>query len=93
MWRKLENLELQSSVREGARAREGSLPLTAFETIAQELGSELVKKGFEVYVSCESKRSKIKPYGNYQGVRLAYFPVINGLRNLSRFQAYMKLVQ
>jgi rhamnosyltransferase len=67
-----------------------------FETIAQELGSDLVKKGFEVYVSCESKRFKIKarvPYGNYQGVRLVYFPVINSLRNLSRFQACMKFVQ
>jgi hypothetical protein len=63
------------------------------ETIAQEQVSELVKKGFEVCVSCESKRFKIKPYGNYQGVRLAYFPVIDSLRNLSRFQACMKLVQ
>jgi len=53
------------------------------ETIAQELGSGLVKKGFEVYVSCESKGFKIKPYGTYQGVRLVYFPVINSLRSIS----------
>ena len=53
------------------------------ETMTQELGSELVKKKFEVYVSCESKRFKIKPYGNYQGVRLVYFPVINSLRSIS----------
>ncbi len=48
------------------------IPVTygGIETITQELGSELVKKGFEVYVSCVSKRFKIKPYGNYQDVKL-----------------------
>jgi len=59
-----------------------------FETIAQELGSGLVKKGFEVYVSCESKGFKIKPYGNYQGVRLVYFPIINSLRSISEAFVY-----
>lgn len=56
-----------------------------FETIAQELGTRLVKEGFEVYVSCESKRFKIKPYEMYNGVRLVYFPVINALRSISEF--------
>lgn len=59
-----------------------------FETIAQELGSGLVKEGFEVYVSCESKGFKIKPYGNYQGVRLVSFPVINALRSVSEVMLY-----
>ena len=59
-----------------------------YETIAQELGSGLVKKGFEVYVSCESKGFKIKPYGTYQGVRLVYFPVINSLRSISETFVY-----
>lgn len=59
-----------------------------YETIAQELGSGLVKKGFEVYVSCESKGFKIKPYGTYQGVRLVYFPVINSLRSFSEAFVY-----
>jgi hypothetical protein len=31
-----------------------------FETIAQELGSELVKKGFEVYVAANQKGSRSK---------------------------------
>jgi rhamnosyltransferase len=62
-----------------------------FETIAQELSSGLVKKGFEVYVSCESKGFKIKPYGNYQGVRLVYFPVVNSLRSLSEVFVYDSL--
>lgn len=59
-----------------------------YETIAQELGSGLVKKGFEVYVSCESKGFKIKPYGTYQGARLVYFPVINSLRSISEAFVY-----
>lgn len=59
-----------------------------FETIAQELGTGLVKKGFEVYVSCESKGLKIKPYGSYRGVRLIYFPVISAFRSFSEVFVY-----
>ena len=54
-----------------------------YETIAQELGSGLAEKGFETYVSCESKNFKIKPYGDYMGIRLIYFPVISSLRSIS----------
>ena len=59
-----------------------------FETIAQELGSGLAKRGFEVYVSCESKGFNIKPYGAYQGLRLVYFPVINAFRSISEVFIY-----
>lgn len=54
-----------------------------FETIAEELGSGLAKRGFEVYVSCESKGLKIKPYASYKGVQLVYFPVVEALRSVS----------
>jgi glycosyltransferase involved in cell wall biosynthesis len=59
-----------------------------YETIAQELGVGLAKKGFEVYVSCESRCFKIEPYGTYQGVRLVYFPVITALRSISEAFLY-----
>lgn len=59
-----------------------------FETIAQELGTSLAKEGFEVYVSCESRGLKSKPYGNYKGVRLVYFPVTSVLRSISEFLLY-----
>lgn len=59
-----------------------------FETIAQELSAGLAKEGFEVYVSCESKRVKIRPYGIYKGVRLVCFPVINALRSVSEVILY-----
>lgn len=59
-----------------------------YESIAQELGSGLAKKGFEVYVSCESKGFKIKPYGTYQGVRLVYFPVVAAFRSISEAFVY-----
>jgi rhamnosyltransferase len=59
-----------------------------FETIAQELGTGLVKKGFEVYVSCESKGFKIKSHASYQGVRLVFFPVIPALRSISETFVY-----
>ena len=58
------------------------------ETVAQELSTGLAKKGFRVYVSCESKRFKLKPYGTYKGVRLVYFPVIASLRNISEVAVY-----
>ena len=59
-----------------------------FETIAQELGTGLAKKGFGVYVSCESKGLKIKPYSSYHGVRLVYFPVIDAFRSFSETFVY-----
>lgn len=82
-------IQLASNVAENKRlaiAIVGSRGIPAryggFETIAQELGTGLAKEGFEVYVSCESKGLKIKPYGTYKGMRLVYFPVINALRNI-----------
>jgi glycosyltransferase involved in cell wall biosynthesis len=59
-----------------------------FETIAQDLGASLAREGFEVYVSCESQGLKIKPYGQYEGMRLVYFPVTNWLRSISEFVLY-----
>jgi len=63
-----------------------------FETIAQELGQGLAKKKYEVYVSCESRGLKLKPYKNYNGMMLVYFPVINtaisNLRSLSEAFVY-----
>lgn len=59
-----------------------------YETITQELSVGLAQKGFEVYVSCESKGFKMKPYGTFKGVRLVYFPVINSIRNISEVIVY-----
>lgn len=59
-----------------------------FNTIAQELGAKLARQGYGVYVSCESSRLKLKPYGAYQGMRLVYFPIINSLRSISEFVLY-----
>lgn len=58
------------------------------ETIAEELGAALVRKSFSVCVSCESKRMKIELKGTYRGMRLAYFPVIRSIRNLSEVILY-----
>jgi len=59
-----------------------------YETIAQELSTGLSRKGFEVYVSCESKGLRMKPYGTYKGVRLVYFPIIAAIRNISEIFLY-----
>jgi glycosyltransferase involved in cell wall biosynthesis len=59
-----------------------------FETIAQELSQGLAKKKYEVYVSCESHGLKLKPYKNYNGVMLVYFPIIDNLRSLSEAFVY-----
>jgi glycosyltransferase involved in cell wall biosynthesis len=59
-----------------------------FETIAQELSQGLSKKGYEVYVSCESHGLKLKSYENYKGVMLVYFPVVNTLRSVSEVFVY-----
>lgn len=58
------------------------------ETIAQELGAGLVKKGYSVYVSCEAKGVFFKHYGIYKGIRLVYFPVIRSIRALSEVLLY-----
>lgn len=54
-----------------------------YETIAQDLGIELVKKGLDVYVTCESHGFRKNPYATYRGVNLVYFPIIESIRNLS----------
>jgi glycosyltransferase involved in cell wall biosynthesis len=59
-----------------------------FETIAAELSHELAKKKYEVYVSCESSSLRLKPYKDYNGVMLVYFPVISNLRSLSESFLY-----
>jgi len=59
-----------------------------YETITQDLSIGLVKKGFEIYVTCESKGFKYNPYASFQGVRLVYFPIINSIRNLSDVLLY-----
>jgi rhamnosyltransferase len=59
-----------------------------YETVVQELSTGLAKEGFEVYVSCESRGLKMKPFGTYKGVRLIYFPVISAIRNVSEVLTY-----
>lgn len=59
-----------------------------FETVAQELSTGLAEKGFEVYVSCESRGLRMEPYDAYGTVRLVYFPVIRQLRNISEVILY-----
>ena len=59
-----------------------------FETIAEELGQGLSNKKFEVYVSCEMRRFRAKPYENYKGLMLVYFPVISHLRSFSESFLY-----
>lgn len=54
-----------------------------FETIAQELSISLAKRGFEVYVSCESAGLRSRFYGWYKGVRLLHFPMIRSIRNFA----------
>jgi len=58
------------------------------ETIVQELSTGLAQKGFEVYVSCESRHLKMRPFDVYNGVRLVYFPVIDAMRNISEVILY-----
>ncbi len=59
-----------------------------YETITQDLSIGLVKKGFEVYVTCQSKKFKRNPYGIFKGVHLVYFPIINSIYNISDFALY-----
>lgn len=54
-----------------------------FETIAQELGIGLTKKGFDVYVACESRSFRINPHATYDSVKLVHFPIINSIRTIS----------
>lgn len=56
-----------------------------FETITQELSTELASMGYKVYVACESNFFKLKPYKYYKGVMLVYFPIINSIRVFSEF--------
>ncbi len=56
-----------------------------FETITEELSTELASMGYEVYVACESNFFKLKPYRYYKGVMLVYFPIINSIRVFSEF--------
>jgi rhamnosyltransferase len=59
-----------------------------YETIVQEIAPRLSRKGFEVYVSCESRWFKLRSHANYRGVGLVYFPVIDAIRNLSEVLLY-----
>jgi glycosyltransferase involved in cell wall biosynthesis len=54
-----------------------------FETIAEELSVGLVERGFEVYVSCESKKLLLESSGEYKGVRLLNIPIIKSVRSFS----------
>jgi glycosyltransferase involved in cell wall biosynthesis len=54
-----------------------------FETIADELSVGLAERGFEVYVSCESKKLLPESSGEYKGVRLLYIPIIRSIRSFS----------
>jgi len=54
-----------------------------FETITQELSTELAKKGFDIFVACETKFFKKNPYAEYKRVKLVYFPIINSIRTIS----------
>jgi rhamnosyltransferase len=59
-----------------------------YETIAQELSVGLAKRGFEVYVSCESKQFLPPSPKDYNGVKLVYFPIIRAIRNISEVIEY-----
>ncbi len=54
-----------------------------FETIAKHLSKELSLRGFEVYVSCETKLLNPKASEEYYGAKLVYFPIIEAIRNLA----------
>ncbi len=54
-----------------------------FESIAEELSIGLVERGFEVYVSCESRTIFSETYGEYKGVKLLYSPIIKSIRIFS----------
>jgi glycosyltransferase involved in cell wall biosynthesis len=54
-----------------------------FETIAEELSVGLAEHGFEVYVSCESKKLLSESSGEYRGVKLLYIPIIRSVRSFS----------
>jgi rhamnosyltransferase len=54
-----------------------------FETITEELSVGLAKKGFTVFVACESNFFKKNPFRAYKGVYLVYFPIIKPIRIIS----------
>jgi rhamnosyltransferase len=59
-----------------------------YETGAEELSTALVRRGFKVWVTCESNGMKIELNRTYRGVRLAYFPIIRAIRSLSETILY-----
>lgn len=59
-----------------------------FETIAECVSRELRSRGFDVYVSCETKPFKTKVFGDHNGVRLVHFPIIESIRNFSEPAMY-----
>jgi glycosyltransferase involved in cell wall biosynthesis len=54
-----------------------------YETISEELSVGLSRRGFEMYVSCESPLFRPKTFRDFKGVRLVYFPIIGSIRNIS----------
>ena len=54
-----------------------------FETIAEELSIGLAERGFEVYVSCESRKLLSESSGEYKNVKLLYIPIIRSVRSFS----------
>ena len=54
-----------------------------FETIAKHSSRNLSLRGFEVYVSCETKLFKPRLPRDYDGAKLVYFPIIECIRNFS----------
>jgi rhamnosyltransferase len=54
-----------------------------FETIAEELSIGLVKRGYTVYVSCESRKLLSEPSKEYKGVKLLNLPIIKSIRSFS----------
>jgi glycosyltransferase involved in cell wall biosynthesis len=45
----------------------------------------LARKGFKVFVSCESSFFRLHPYSTYKNVNLVFFPIINSVRVLGEF--------
>jgi len=53
-----------------------------FETMANHLSDELAKRGFEVYVSCETQFFQPRSAKNYGGIKIVYFPIIEKIGNI-----------
>jgi len=51
--------------------------------MAKTISRELSLRGFEVYVSCETKLLKLQSSQDYYGAKLVYFPIIESVRNFS----------